>query len=118
MLRVEAFARALERAAEREKARREPAEERRFLAELLDECVAWLQSFVPPLVRPFNPRQRLLSRTEVVVMRLGLRDEASAKARAMVRRYYAQVFEAADGSKSLAARVLGIHRRTIKRSLE
>src|SRR5258708_6888741 len=94
--------------------RRSPlADDLRYFAELVAGTVAWLSRALPPpglSLAEAGP----LSALGVALARLGLSAE-DARRDAMTAAHYLRVLEASDWDLAVAARVLGVNRRTLAR---
>lgn len=116
LLATDAHAREQERVALRDTG--SAREERRYFSKLLGECVELVRPFAPPLSIPFDARVRTLSPADIVLKQLGVRDAQSATAKEVLKRHCTRVLEACNGNKSLAARVIGVTRKTLSRWIE
>jgi hypothetical protein len=112
------FARELRHQAARSEAlagkRRSPlADDLIYFAELVAGTVAWLSRALPP--RALAPvKAEALSPLDAALRRLGLPAE-DARRDAMTTAHYLRVLEASDWDLTIAARVLGVSRRTLAR---
>lgn len=86
------------------------AQDLEYFADLLTGTVLWLQ----PVMPGGSSTTEGETEEERALKRLGLR-APEAKVRAVVNRHYLRVLEASAWKGGLAARVLGVNRRTIER---
>ena len=94
--------------------RRSPlADDLRYFAELVAGTVAWLARALPPPALAIAEAEALAP-IDAALRRLGLGPE-EARRDAMTASHYLRVLEACDWDLSVAARVLGVSRRTLAR---
>jgi hypothetical protein len=119
--RTDAFAREQERAAERARSRapidQQLVEDHAYFCELLDGCVLWVRLALPPIALPIDADDEAPSPELIALRRLGVTEAQGVTVDEVLRRHYLRVLEACDERTSLAARLLGVNRRTIQRFL-